>query len=72
MTRFATNHSADVERLLRALGIDATKGTILTVDIALRPNSLVVLTVEHAITEDQLAALVDELESHPLQDRERK
>ena len=64
MNRLATSYSTDVQRLLNALGI--TTRHVTAVDIALRVNNIVVVTVEHAMTEDALAALADELERAPL------
>lgn len=69
MERLATSHSADCERLLCALGISTSARNVLTVDIALRPDSLVTLTVCTAMTEAQVASLADTLEAHPLEPR---
>jgi hypothetical protein len=55
MTNLATTYSADCERLLHALGIEARHVSRVTLDLL--PGSLVTITVVQAMTADQLAAL---------------
>lgn len=63
MTNLATTYSADCERLLRALGIEARHVSRVTIDLL--PGSLVTLTVVQAMTADQLAALAVAVETEP-------
>jgi hypothetical protein len=60
----ATTFCADTERMLRALGVDARNVTRVTLDLL--PASVVMLTVERAVTERQVAALAGVLEAEPL------
>lgn len=61
MTTIATTYSADCERLLRALGIDGKNITRVSIDLL--PGSVVTITTEQAMTEEQLAALAVAVET---------
>jgi hypothetical protein len=63
--RIATTFSTDCERLLRALGINARNVSRVTID--LMPGSIVTVTTEQAMTEDQLTALAVAFETAPLE-----
>jgi hypothetical protein len=63
--RIATMYSTDCERLLRALGINARNVSRVTIDLL--PGSVVTVTTEQAMTEDQLAALAVAFETAPLE-----
>lgn len=59
----ASTHSADVMRLLKIFGLEDRQVTSLTFNA--RAVNFLTLQVECEISEDELRALVEELEANP-------